>query len=101
VIRCGFVSFRRGQGLIRVIFEPSRVRLYISPFWSSTKPMDRAREVVGVDRAVGAERDQHHRSVDAHLPPGRAIELIESVAGHDMMISCGTARRAGSRTTPR
>ena len=32
-------SGRQAQGLMRLIFEPSSVRLYIRPFWSRMKPI--------------------------------------------------------------
>ena len=81
-----FAELQRLQGLIWVIFEPSRVRLLHQPFLVEHEADDRAREVVRVDRAVGAERDQHHRSVNAHLPAGGAIELIERVTFMNMMM---------------
>jgi len=40
---------------MRLIFEPSSVRLYISPFWSSTKPMT---GLVIVQAASEDEADQ-------------------------------------------
>ena len=60
---------------MRLIFEPSRLKLYISPCASKMKAMTGLVRRVGIDGTSGTDRDDHDRSIDADLP---TIGVLES-----------------------
>jgi hypothetical protein len=68
---------------MRLIFEPSRLKLYISPCGSITKAMMGAAEGVGIDGPARADRDDYDRSIDADFPAVGFLESGERLFGHE------------------
>jgi hypothetical protein len=56
----------RDQRVMRLIFEPSSVRLYMRP--ADRDEAEHRLVSSGVNRAAGADVTMANRSVDAHLP---------------------------------
>ena len=71
---------------MRLIFEPSSVRLYMRPAGSRMKPSTGS-SGSRVDGAAGAERHDGHRSVDADLPAIGAFEACERRSVMNMMMT--------------
>ena len=63
---------------MRLILDPSSVKLYISPVGSRTKPMTELVSLVSVDRSTGTQRDQAWNSLRSVYPTLRPTELPSS-----------------------
>ena len=59
---------------MRLILEPSKLKLYISPVGSRNEPDYRACEALCVDGTGSSDRNNCDRSIDANLPAVSAFE---------------------------
>ena len=67
---------------MRLIFEPSMLKLYISPCGSITKAMMGLVRVVS-NGFAGADSDDYDRSIDADFPAGGFLKSGERLFGHE------------------